>query len=279
MMSADTALNLFWQTDCSRGDLEFVVDYKRKVSRRVVQDRECKRLASLWNTHEVLAHQQWAAFLAETPEGPLSACYLAPVMIVTHAHTLLAPLSLFLCPLPSPIFRGFVLSQLFQPGARIVLPDSLLANRQPERHANRARVALGEGKGGVTVWMRHKYRKRLLKETEEVLSLHLWPHIHVFLTLFRFQQHQGLIVVVITQRAGAQLAALADIFWSWWQKGILCHFCLHERRTHICTFLLLVTRFCVLEQRSLNVFSECVCTPKNTKLRKSSSCFITSQSV
>lgn len=115
------SLNLFWQTDGSRGDFEFVVVDRWKIA-------ECKGLLSLslCNTHTALAHQQWAAFL----KGPLSASDLAPVMIVTHAHTLLALPSLgALC--ASPIFRCFVLSQLFQPGARIVLPDSLLAERQP----------------------------------------------------------------------------------------------------------------------------------------------------
>lgn len=52
-------------------------------------------------------------------------------------------------------------------------------------------------------------KEAIKRDREEVLSLPLWPHILVFLTLFGFQQHQGLIVAVITQRAGAQLA---DVF-------------------------------------------------------------------
>lgn len=110
------SLNLFWQTDGSRGDFEFVVVDRWKTV-------ECKGLLSLSLS---VTHTQRAAFL----KGPLSASDLAPVMIVTHAHTLLARPSLgALC--ASPIFRCFVLSQLFQPGARIVLPDSLLAEWQP----------------------------------------------------------------------------------------------------------------------------------------------------
>ncbi len=85
-----------------------------------------------------------------------------------------------------------------------------------ERRANRPESP-GVGEGGL--WGTNTERDR-----EQVLSRPLWPHILDFSLSLDFSS-----IKVWWLRAGSQLA---DIFWGWWQKGILCHFCLRERHTH-----------------------------------------------